>query len=154
METKRIIKGIYSTCWILAIAAMFSCNAPREGDKVETDQEARTESGPGEETIEELDERIGELNRELTTIERELIRTEKASDEEIRELWMDVEAKRQVLNQTIDTYNTAIQEGAEEEAERLKDEINKQLVEIESEVEDLRDEADINTDTIDPDQDH
>lgn len=144
MKTKELLRGITSTFCVLAILTLWSCEMGRKTEKTESEQETTSEQ-IDEEAVEELDQRVGELNEEITSIERQLIEQEKFNEEEVMNTWMEIESKRQVLNQTIDSYNTAIQERQADQADRLKSEIKRQLDEIESDIENLEEEADLDS---------
>ncbi|MDQ3190197.1 MAG: hypothetical protein M3Q58_01235 [Bacteroidota bacterium] len=141
METKKILHAITTTFCVIAFSSFLSCQTG-QADRVETDPESSEKIDQA--TVDELDQRIGEINEDISSIERQLIEQEKFNDEDVVNKWLDIEAKRQVLNQTIASYNSAITEGQEERANSLMSEINNQLKEIETEIENLEDQADIN----------
>ncbi|HET6243396.1 MAG: hypothetical protein H0V01_00695 [Bacteroidetes bacterium] len=126
----------------LSITIFLACQTGYNPDHLESKQQSTQDKTTGQ-AVEQLDQRIGELNEEITSVERHLIQEEKFNQEEIMSSWLDIEAKRLVLNQTIDSYNTAVQENQENQADLLKKEINTLLDEIQLDVTNLKEDAKI-----------
>lgn len=136
MKTNNVFKKIISGAWILGLAVMVSCGPTRE---TERGGEAR-ETETTDETIESLDNRIRDLNQELATVERDIRATGRDVKGEVEETWEQIEAKRKDLNSQIERYNAAVQREAELEAAQIRGEIDRQLQNLEREVNSFRDQ--------------
>jgi gas vesicle protein len=143
MKTYKIFNGIFSGLFVLAISAMTACEPPRDAEKTR-EGEARIETR--EQTVDELDTRIRDLNQEISSVERSLRTEEREVDRNVRNSWNDIEDKRQNLNENIERYNSAVQMEAELEASRIMGEIETQVSELEVDLREFRDEFARDTD--------
>jgi archaellum component FlaC len=133
MKATEVLNKVFSGFLVLALAVFISCAPGRDGTR---DRGEARGTETTEETIEALDTRIRDLNRELASVERDFREGERSDDAE--ESWSAIEQRRQDLNMHIERYNTAIQREAELEAAQIRGEIDRQLNELEREVNEFR----------------
>jgi chromosome segregation ATPase len=144
MKSNRIIKGITGGLLALLIGGLVSCGPAREGDRRTDRDEARYETR--EQTVEQLDTRIRDLNEDFASVEQDLRSNGRVAETDVRDSWQSLESRREALNTNIDRYNAAVMQDAELEAARIRSEIERQVDELESGLENFRDEFALDTD--------
>jgi hypothetical protein len=152
------IKPLYFLGIAMSLTIISGCQPQRQVERTPPQRDGQADMytppiGGGEETpatredyalseegVEELDNRIGELNQELIILEEELKLSDGPLDEKVRLSWENIEEKREEVNNNIDKYNSAVQREDATEATEVRNEINKLLGQIEEEVDVLKDE--------------
>ncbi|MDQ3191268.1 MAG: hypothetical protein M3Q58_06725 [Bacteroidota bacterium] len=139
METNKISRRIFSFFGILGIAVMvYSCEPSRKAADMEAEPISESIT-PGTETAEALDRRIVDLNQTFSNVEREVMASERVTEEDFREKWRNLEVKRHDLNRNIELYNQAIEKDASLEAAEYRTEVNRLITEIERDLREVRD---------------
>ncbi|HET6244475.1 MAG: hypothetical protein H0V01_10980 [Bacteroidetes bacterium] len=140
METKKISRRIFSFLGILGIAAMvYSCEPSKRAADTTASVPITESVTPGNEGAAALDSRIQNLNQNFTNVEKEVMSSDKVSEEGFREEWRKVEVKRHELNRSIELYNQAIEKDASLEAAELRTDINRMITELERDLISVRD---------------
>ena len=140
METNKISRRIFSLFGILAISAMlFSCETGKMASNTESESISENVTS-GTQTAKAMDSMIKDLNQDFSSVEREVMTSDKVTDDEFREDWRALEVKRHELNRKIEQYNQAVERDASIEASELRTDISGMINEIESDLQSFRQE--------------
>jgi hypothetical protein len=130
------LKAYKAMVGILLLAAITACETPREVERAITDRQNAQELRQG--AVSELESRIGEIDEQIGSINTEIRNRVIGPEEQAQEQLNVIEEKRMMLGQRVSQYNTAVMAGNESEAVDLKNQIDRDLIDIENDIESLR----------------
>jgi hypothetical protein len=132
METGKMIRNLIAGFGIVAMTAMVACEPNRR--TADRGSNVNEYVITGNESAQVVEEKIKNLNEEISGVERELMATDRVSEQGFREGWRDIELKRHELNRNIEVYNSAMNRGATLEASEIRADINRLIGELRRDV--------------------